>query len=178
MNQPEEPNGNQFNYKRAVVVVVVVVSQSSLGHAAHVTGQIPHQIFLWFSAVMKSPFCLSTSQLFGITPKQLVDPTISILLVSTNFSWRLRWLPMLAIPTIPNLTIKWWFMVVYGGLWWFMGAEKKPVKSGVKIPPSRTKNGQKGGASAAWLSATTARWVDVLVAEVVTPKKSGGVHNV
>ena len=81
-------------------------------------------------------------------------------------------------------------MVVYGGLWWFMvvygialptdvlGAEKKPVKSGVKIPPSRTKNGQKGGASAAWLSATTARWVDVLVAEVVTPKKSGGVHNV
>ena len=115
MNQPEEPNGNQFNYKRAVVVVVV--SQSSLGHAAHVTGQIPHQIFLWFSAVMKSPFCLSTSQLFGITPKQLVDPTISILLVSTNFSWRLRWLPMLARPTIPNLTIKWWFMVVYGGLW-------------------------------------------------------------
>ena len=40
-------------------------------------------------------------------------------------------------------------MVVYGGLWWFMvvygialptdvlGAEKKPVKSGVKIPPSQ-----------------------------------------
>jgi len=71
------------------------------------------------------------------------------------------------------------FLVVSGALPTdVLGAEKKPVKSAVKIPPSRTKNGQKGGASAAWLSATTARWVDVLVAEVVTPKKNGGVHNV